>query len=93
MPPSLSSLTWSGNLERTVLFHYCYSWGENSALALGFGSLFNHSYHPNAMYNRKFAEQVIEYMALCDIQPGEEITVNYNGDPNDLDPLWFAVRE
>jgi len=81
------------NLERTVLFNYCYGWGEDSALALGFGSLFNHSYKPNAVYNRKFEEQMIEYTALCDIDPGEEITVNYNGDPNDLDPLWFAVRE
>lgn len=80
------------NVERTVLFNYCYGWGEDSALALGLGSFYNHSYQPNAVYTRDFAEQVIEYTALRDINPEEEITVNYNCDPNDLDPMWFAVR-
>lgn len=80
------------NLERTVLFNYCYGWGEDSAIALGLGSLFNHSYTPNARYTRKFEEQMIEYTALRDIEPGEEVTINYNGDPNALDPMWFAVK-
>ena len=34
-------------LKKTVLFYYCFSWGENyehSAIALGYGSLYNHSY-------------------------------------------------
>ena len=79
------------NIERTVLFNYCYGWGEDSALALGVGSLFNHSYHPNAAYVRHLEEQVIDYVALRDIEPEEEITINYNGDPNDMDPVWFAV--
>lgn len=80
------------SLERTVLFNYCYGWGEDSALALGLGSLYNHSYQPNATYTRNFEEQVIDYRALHDIHPDEEITINYNGDPLDLDPLWFSVK-
>ncbi|MBX3011996.1 MAG: SET domain-containing protein-lysine N-methyltransferase [Caldilineaceae bacterium] len=79
-------------IERTVLFNYCYGWGEDSAMALGLGSLYNHSYQPNAIYTRNFAEQVIEYTALRDIEADEEITVNYNCDPTNQDPLWFAVR-
>lgn len=79
-------------LERTVLFNYCYGWGEDFALALGVGSLYNHSYQPNAVYTRNFDEQIMEYVALRDINPDEEITINYNCDPHDLDPVWFAVQ-
>lgn len=87
----LSAKEWE-SIERTSLFNYCYGWGEEMALALGMGSLFNHSYQPNALYTRHFDQQIIEYTARCDIQPDEEITINYNCDPNDMDPLWFAVR-
>lgn len=79
--------------ERTKLFDYCYDWQGGAALALGAGSLFNHSYTPNAVYTKNYDQQMIEYTALCDIAPGEEILINYNGRPDDADPLWFAVRE
>ena len=46
----------------------------------------------HATYTRNFEEQVIDYRALRDIHPDEEITLNYNGDPLDLDPLWFAMK-
>ncbi|HRW05066.1 MAG TPA: SET domain-containing protein [Caldilineaceae bacterium] len=77
--------------ERTVLFDYCYDWQGGAALALGAGSLFNHSYTPNAIYIKNYNQFVIEYRALRDIAPGEEILINYNGQPDDMDPLWFAV--
>src|SRR4051794_2666299 len=33
----------------TTLAHYCFNWREGTvALALGYGSLYNHSYRPNA---------------------------------------------
>ncbi len=80
------------SIERTVLFNYCYEWDGDYALALGLGSLFNHSYQPNAIYTRQLTDLVMEYTALRDIAADEEITVNYNGDPADQDPLWFAVR-
>ena len=36
-----------------VLQHYVFEWGRGTvALALGFGSLYNHSYSPNARYDR-----------------------------------------
>ena len=79
-------------IERTILFQYCYSWGDTKALALGLGSLFNHSYHPNTQYRREFDQHLIIYTALRDIAPDEELTINYNGAPDDTTPLWFAVR-
>jgi len=79
-------------LDQTVLKDYYYHWDDaTSALALGFGSLYNHSYTPNARYVRKPAEAMMEFTALRVIEVDEEITVNYNGDPADQDPLWFHV--
>jgi SET domain-containing protein len=71
---------------------FCFLWGEGTvALALGYGSLYNHSYRPNARYNDVGRTKV--FLALRDIAAGEEVTVNYNGDPDDLSPLGFEVVE
>jgi SET domain-containing protein len=81
-------------IAKTVLTNYYFGWhGESGAIALGVVSLFNHSYHPNAFYVKKFAEQVIEVIAYRDIREGQEITVNYNGRVDDLSPVWFDVME
>ena len=81
-------------LDATVLAHYVYDWPEGRvAVALGHGSLFNHSFRPNARYRRDLEAHVLVFEALTDIAPGEEITVNYNGDPADRTPLWFTVLD
>ena len=55
---------------------YVFEWGEGKvALALGFGSLYNHSYRPNARYN-DVGPQTKAFKALREIAPGEEVTVN-----------------
>ncbi|MCX7788441.1 MAG: SET domain-containing protein [Spirochaetes bacterium] len=78
------------HIDATPLGNYYYRWKDGfNALALGYGSLYNHSYHPNAYYRRNYANQTIEIVALRDIEPGEEILINYNGDPSCMDPLWF----
>jgi SET domain-containing protein len=72
--------------------HYVFHWGEGTvALALGYGSLYNHSYQPNARYDDEPRRKV--FTALRDIEPGEEITVNYNGEPEDDAPVGFDVLE
>lgn len=72
---------------------YCFVWGKGTvALALGYGSLYNHSYGPNARYD-DIGRMTKVFTALRDIAPGEEITVNYNGDPADRSPVGFAVKE
>jgi SET domain-containing protein len=86
----LSPAHW-GYAEQTTLFDYCYDWQGGAALALGMGSLYNHSYTPNAVYAKQYDQLIITYTALRDIAAGEEILINYNGRPDDLDPLWFAV--
>ncbi len=82
------------NIEHTVFYDHTFYWGEDeedAALSLGFGSLFNHSYTPNAVYQRLFTQSEIHFFALRDIVAGEQITVNYNGAPDDGQPLWFSA--
>lgn len=63
---------------------------KKAAIALGYGSLYNHSYNPNATYKKKFKEKTIDFIAIRPIKKGEEITVNYNlGDPGNQSPLWI----
>jgi uncharacterized protein len=79
-------------LKKTTLIDYVFWWGTNyddCALALGVGSLFNHSSTPNAIFKRKFKKGTIKFFAYTDIKAGEEIKINYNGDPDDKTPLWF----
>lgn len=77
----------------TSLGPYCFLWSRHTvALALGYGSLYNHSYRPNARYDDK-GQRTKVFTALRDIEPGEEITVNYNGDPDDPAGVGFAVVE
>ncbi|HOB07816.1 MAG TPA: SET domain-containing protein, partial [Methanoculleus sp.] len=45
-------------LDKTHLFDYYFEWGELAAVALGYGSLYNHSSHANADH-------------VCDVHRGE----------------------
>lgn len=79
--------------DEPVLADYVFDWGRGTvALALGFGSLYNHSYRPNARYDDEGQLTKI-FTALRDISPGEEITVNYNGHEDDSSPVGFEVME
>jgi SET domain-containing protein len=89
----LPSATVDGEAGWDGLASYCFVWGEGTlALALGYGSLYNHSYRPNARYQDEGRRTKV-FSALRDIAPGEEITVNYNGDPADASPVGFDVIE
>ena len=63
---------------------------KSVAIALGYGSLYNHSYSANATYEKHFDDKLITFKAIADIRRGEEITVNYNyGNPDDKSKLWI----
>ena len=81
-------------IKDTIVSEYWFGWkaGDfDSAIALGYGSLFNHSYTPNAAFYNNKDNLVIIFYALSNIKADQEITVNYNGDPTDKSPLWFSV--
>ncbi|GHH98855.1 SET domain-containing protein [Neobacillus kokaensis] len=77
-------------IEQTLLADYTFEYGKNhSAILLGYGILFNHSYEPNAIYEINFKKETFDFYAHTDIKAGEEILINYNGDVDNKDPLWF----
>jgi hypothetical protein len=83
-------------INDTFLYEYYFEWGDDvkkGALALGYGSLYNHSYTPNAKYDPDFDLNILEFSAIRDIEAGEEITVNYNLDPNDTTPVWWDKQK
>jgi SET domain-containing protein len=83
-------------IEPTVLALYIFNFGpegEHAAIALGYGSLYNHSYSPNAEYIKNWEDRLIRFVAVRNIEKGDEITVNYNGSPDNQNPIWFDVKE
>jgi SET domain-containing protein len=81
-------------IGETKLNGYTFRWGDRgklSALAMGCGSFYNHSYDANAKYQGTYEDDTIEFLAVKDIEAGEEITINYNGSPKNKKPVWFDV--
>jgi SET domain-containing protein len=83
-------------VRQTRLAHYYFEWGgdcQQAAIALGYGSLYNHSYRPNARYVFRESEECLEFIALRDIEAGEEITINYNNlEESAANAVKFEVR-
>ncbi|MGH7032039.1 MAG: SET domain-containing protein [Stellaceae bacterium] len=80
-------------LDRTILHDYYFHWdgdpdGEGrGALGLGLVSLCNHSSRPRARVSRNFSQHTLDLIAIAEIEPGAEITINYGCD------LWFEPRD
>ncbi|GEK33516.1 SET domain-containing protein [Kurthia sibirica] len=78
------------HIEKTLLADYAFEYGlDQTAMLLGYGMLFNHSYDPNATYEINFQNRTFDFTAHKDIKAGEEIFINYNGEPEDTEELWF----
>ena len=80
-------------LDRTILYNYYFHWdgdpdGEGrGALGLGLVTLCNHSSHPLARVDRNHTGLTLDLIAIAQIEPGEEVTIDYNCK------LWFKPRE
>ena len=81
--------------EKTILNFYIYPWRStrSGSVVLGYGSIYNHSFSPNADWKQNFKEEVMTYRALKPIKKGEEILVNYNGEPDDETPIDWLIPE
>ena len=87
---SRSSPRQPGALRQTSLDSYYFWWPPaGAALALGYGSLYNHAYHPTARFDLDPDHGVILFTAIQPISRNQEITINYNGEAGDLTPVWF----
>ena len=81
-------------LEATPLYDYLYSWSNDYrevAIALGYGSLYNHSDEPNALYHTNRNRNAIDFIATRPIAAGEEVTISYIDSSDSSKKLWFKV--
>lgn len=79
--------------QEHLLEGFAFRWSKKKiALALGNGSLYNHSYQPNAYFELSFAEKTLDVYAYRNIDAGEEILFNYHGNPDCQDALWFKTK-
>jgi SET domain-containing protein len=82
-------------VEKTELYNYIFEWGENGkacCVALGYLSIYNHSYQANCSYEMEFEEERMRIVTVRDIDAGEELFINYNATPDDATPIWFEAN-
>ena len=82
-------------IDKTLLHDYIFEWGikkDKCCIALGYLSIYNHSYKSNCEYFMNFEEEIIEIKTVRMIEKGEELTINYNGDWNDGKKIWFEAK-
>jgi len=76
-------------LHKTHLHDYYFQWdGDRAAIALGLGSLYNHSEAANAAFELVYGFEQIRFSAIRNIDQGEEITTDYRSGKPEMD-LWF----
>jgi SET domain-containing protein len=82
-------------IEKTLLFHYVFEWGNDkkkAAVALGYVSLYNHSYDANCEYEMEFGKRLMTIKTVRDIKKGDELFINYNAKPDDNTKVWFDTH-
>ncbi|MFX1378715.1 MAG: SET domain-containing protein-lysine N-methyltransferase [Promethearchaeota archaeon] len=87
-------------IKDTALSNYSFEWDDpkckgiyDSAISFSISQFINHSYKPNTKYRYNHENNLIEYITIRKISKGEEITVNYNGNPSNKSSVWFEVEE
>lgn len=81
-------------IDQTLLHDYIFEWGDNHlqcCMALGYVPLYNHSYRSNCEYEMDFKKQIITVKTVRAIEAGEELFINYNGDWDSEEKVWFAT--
>jgi SET domain-containing protein len=79
-------------VEQTLLYDYIFEWGEDhksAAVALGYVSIYNHTVHPNCVYEMDYENETISIMTIKDINAGDELFINYNAEVDQESPVWF----
>ena len=82
-------------LDQTLLHDYIFEWGADKkqcCLALGYLSMYNHSYASNCEYEMDYDKEVMTIRTVRFIAAGDELFINYNGDWNDRKPVWFETK-
>lgn len=80
------------DIHKTKLHDYYFLWPQpsNSAcIALGYASLYNHNFQPNAQIIMDLEKQEFEITCTADIKAGQEIFLDYLDGGKDISQLWF----
>ncbi len=81
-------------LDQTLMHDYIFEWGENSgrcAMAMGYVPIYNHAAPSNAEYLMLLDEGLMEIHTQRDVPANQEIFINYQGDFDNQQPVWFDV--
>jgi SET domain-containing protein len=82
-------------LDQTRLHDYIFEWGDNReqcCMALGYASVYNHSFRSNCEYEMDFEKNEMYIRTVAPIEKDAELFINYNGDFDDTTPLWFEAQ-
>jgi len=83
------------HLAETMLYNYVFEWGatrKKAALALGYISMYNHSYSANCEYEMDFDNNLMTIKVVKPIKKGEELFINYNAEPDNKNKVWFDAK-
>lgn len=77
-------------IHQSILHDYYFLSPESDmCIVLGYGSIYNHSFSPNADIVFDIPNQQLEIHCVAGIMAGEEIFIDYTGDIKDAPKLWF----
>jgi SET domain-containing protein len=79
-------------LRFTKLFHYYFLMGnleKQAAFGFGYTPFYNHSPKANAFYTFSKKRNTLNIYAYQTIEVGCEVTINYNGKPDDNGEVYF----
>jgi hypothetical protein len=79
---------------------YVYYWSDDKkaryAMAFGMGSLYNHNRPANVEFELDHKNECVCYRAMRDIEPGEELFIDYAYDEEDLtdhpELEWYKAK-
>ncbi len=80
------------HIDQTILYEYYFLWEEDpytACLALGYGSLYNHSTTPNAIVIMDYGDDMIKIQSIEELSVDTEIRIDYTGGTKDIVELWF----
>lgn len=79
-------------LNQTKLHDYIFHWEDGQCcMAMGNIPIFNHAAPSNCEYFQDYEKGIIEIKTVLPIAKGEEMTINYMGDSDTQDEVWFEA--
>lgn len=82
-------------IDETALHNYIFEWGNDCkecCMALGYVPLYNHSYQSNCEYEMDYKKALITIRTVKPVKAGEQLFINYNGEPKNETPVWFDTK-